>query len=109
MCCLCIQFTNENTSERKILHLVKQKFPDPLFQVWLLALQKRLATPLIIIAVNPSRRSINNTILGSPPSNVAPVKQTQILGNNYISVQLKSRLAKILIFRSVEYLKIQGR
>jgi hypothetical protein len=26
-----------------------------------------------------------------------------------ISIQLKSRLAKILIFRSVEYLKIQGR
>jgi hypothetical protein len=47
VCCLCIQFTHENTSERTILHLVKQKFPDrPLFQVWLLALQKRLATPL---------------------------------------------------------------
>ena len=37
MCCLCIQFTHENTSERTILHLV---------QVWLLALQKRLAKPL---------------------------------------------------------------
>jgi hypothetical protein len=46
MCYLCIQFTHENTSERTILHLVKQKFPDPLFQVWLLALQKRLATAL---------------------------------------------------------------
>jgi hypothetical protein len=41
MCCLCIQFTHENTSERTILHLVKKKF-----WVWLLALQKRLATPL---------------------------------------------------------------
>ena len=44
MCCLCIQFTHENTSERTILHLVKKK--DPLSKVWLLALQKRLATPL---------------------------------------------------------------
>jgi hypothetical protein len=43
MCCLCIQFTHENTSERTILHL------DPPFQVWLLALQKRLATPLVIL------------------------------------------------------------
>ena len=43
MCCLCIQFTHENTSERTILHLVK-KF------VWLLALQKRLATPLKMIS-----------------------------------------------------------
>ena len=34
MCCLCIQFTHENTSERTIL-------------IWLLALQKRLATPLL--------------------------------------------------------------
>ena len=42
MFCLCIQFTHENTSERTILHLVK-KF------VWLLALQKRLATPLFLI------------------------------------------------------------
>jgi hypothetical protein len=25
MCCLCIQFTNENTSERTILHQVSQK------------------------------------------------------------------------------------
>ena len=24
MCCLCIQFTHENTSERTILHLVKK-------------------------------------------------------------------------------------
>jgi hypothetical protein len=39
MCFLCIKFTHENTSERTILHLVK-KF------AWLLALQKRLATPL---------------------------------------------------------------
>ena len=44
MCCLCIQFTHENTSERTILHLVKNK--EPLSKVWLLALQKRLATPL---------------------------------------------------------------
>jgi hypothetical protein len=35
MCCLCIQFTNENTSERTILHQVSQKNsggqtpPDP--------------------------------------------------------------------------------
>jgi hypothetical protein len=43
MCCLCIKLTHENTSERTILHLVK-KF------VWLLALQKRLATPLVMIA-----------------------------------------------------------
>jgi hypothetical protein len=27
MCCLCIQFTHENTSERTILHLVKKKRP----------------------------------------------------------------------------------
>jgi hypothetical protein len=27
MCCLCIQFTHENTSERTILHLVKKHFP----------------------------------------------------------------------------------
>jgi hypothetical protein len=44
MCCLCIQFTRENTSEGTILHLVKKQ--DPLSKVWLLALQKRLATPL---------------------------------------------------------------
>jgi hypothetical protein len=25
MCCLCIQFIHENTSERTILHLVKKK------------------------------------------------------------------------------------
>ena len=25
MCCLCIQFTHENTSERTILHLVKKQ------------------------------------------------------------------------------------
>ena len=43
MCCWCIQFTNENTSERTILHLVKK---TTLSKVWLLALQKRLATPL---------------------------------------------------------------
>ena len=51
MCCLCIQFTHENTSERTILHLVKTNSgtPDPPFQVWLLALQKRLATPLVIL------------------------------------------------------------
>jgi hypothetical protein len=30
---------------------------------------------LIIIAVNPSRRSISNTNLSSPPSNIAPVEQ----------------------------------
>ena len=30
---------------------------------------------MLIIAVNPSRRSISNNILGSPPSNVASVKQ----------------------------------
>ena len=27
MCCLCIQFTHENISERTILHLVKNKDP----------------------------------------------------------------------------------
>ena len=27
MCCLCIQFTHENTSERTILHLVKKRPP----------------------------------------------------------------------------------
>ena len=58
MCCLCIQFTHENTSERTILHQVNKKnsggggkphqTPPP-FQVWLLALQKRLATPLLVI------------------------------------------------------------
>ena len=26
MCCLCIQFTHENTSERTILHLVNKIF-----------------------------------------------------------------------------------
>jgi hypothetical protein len=30
---------------------------------------------MLIIAVNPSRRSINNNTLGSPPSNVAPVEK----------------------------------
>jgi hypothetical protein len=30
---------------------------------------------MLIIAVNPSRRSISNNILGSPPSNVAPVEK----------------------------------
>ena len=49
MCYLCIQFTHENTSERTILHSVKHNFPDPLFQVWLLALQKRLATPMLAL------------------------------------------------------------
>jgi hypothetical protein len=61
MCCLCIQFTHENTSERIILHQVNKKNsgggggggqtpPEPSpFQVWLLALQKRLATPLEFI------------------------------------------------------------
>jgi hypothetical protein len=29
---------------------------------------------MLIIAVNPSRRSISNKLLGSPPSNVAPVE-----------------------------------
>ena len=48
MCCLCIQFTHENTSERTILHLVK-KF------VWLLALQKRLATPLHSLRIRQKR------------------------------------------------------
>ena len=47
MCCLCIQFTHENTSECTILHLVKKK--DPLSKVWLLALQERLAMPLSTI------------------------------------------------------------
>ena len=58
MCCLCIQFTHENTSERTILHQVSKnnsggggkhhQTPPPLFQVWLIALQKRLATPLTV-------------------------------------------------------------
>ena len=30
---------------------------------------------MLIIAVNPSRRSISNNTLGSPPSNVAPVEK----------------------------------
>jgi len=30
---------------------------------------------MLIIAVNPSRRSISNKLLSSPPSNVAPVEQ----------------------------------
>jgi hypothetical protein len=30
---------------------------------------------MLIIAVNPSRRSISNNTLGSPPSNVAPVER----------------------------------
>jgi len=29
MCCLCIQFTHENTSERTILHLVKNILTPP--------------------------------------------------------------------------------
>ena len=58
MCCLCIQFIHDNTSERTILHQVNKKNsgggqtppdPPPPFQVWLLALQKRLATPLISV------------------------------------------------------------
>jgi hypothetical protein len=50
MCCLCIQVTHENTSECTILHLVNNKIlaPPPSFQVWLLALLKRLATPLTV-------------------------------------------------------------
>ena len=55
MCCLCIQFTHENTSERTILHQVSKIIRGggtnttrpPLFQVWLIALQNRLATPLL--------------------------------------------------------------
>ena len=54
MCCLCIQFTRENTSERTILHLVKKQ--DPLSKVWLLALQKRLATPLFIVCNAPENK-----------------------------------------------------
>jgi hypothetical protein len=54
VCCLCIQFTHENTSERTILHQVnnnkiwggKPYQTPPSFQVWLLALQNRLAMPL---------------------------------------------------------------
>ena len=57
MCCLCIQFTHENTSERTILHLVEKKNPDPPFQVWLLALQKRLAMPLDVMAEIQTYRS----------------------------------------------------
>ena len=66
MCCLCIQFTHENTSERTILHQVSKKnsrggggggkphqTPPP-FQVWLIALQKRLATPLISTDKKPN-------------------------------------------------------
>ena len=57
MCCLCIQFTHENTSERTILHQVSKNNSGgganttrpPLFQVWLIALQKRLATPMTVI------------------------------------------------------------
>ena len=61
MCCLCIQFTHENTSERTILHLVKKNSgtPDPPFQVWLLALQKRLATPLNIYMYIVCKYKIN--------------------------------------------------
>ena len=54
MCCLCIQFTHENTTERTILHLVKNKF-----WVWLLALQKRLATPLSVKLLYFTNESIS--------------------------------------------------
>ena len=57
MCCLCIQFTLENTSERTILHLVGKKIQTPPFQVWLLALQKRLAMPLDVMAAIQTYRS----------------------------------------------------
>jgi hypothetical protein len=42
-----VEFTHENTSERTILHLVNKIFWGA-NKVWLLALQKRLATPLKI-------------------------------------------------------------
>jgi hypothetical protein len=75
MCCLCIQFTHENTSERTILHQVSQKNSGgggkhhqtpPLFQVWLIALQKRLATPLQDNGTSPYLRI--DTIRVSVPS-----------------------------------------
>jgi hypothetical protein len=37
---------NKNKEQKKKRKKRNNKFPDPLFQVWLLALQKRLATPL---------------------------------------------------------------
>jgi hypothetical protein len=37
---------NKNKEQKKKMKKRNNKFPDPLFQVWLLALQKRLATPL---------------------------------------------------------------
>jgi hypothetical protein len=72
MCCLCIQFIHENTSERTILHQVNNNKilggvgganpTRPPFQVWLLALQKRLATPLIVYTfVKAKVPQINHT------------------------------------------------
>jgi len=42
---------------------------------------------MLIIVVNPSRHTISNKLLGSPPSNVALVEQiyTQTLENNCIN------------------------
>jgi hypothetical protein len=50
MCCLCIQFTHENTSERTIL-------------IWLLALQKRLATPLVLYNLNQTIAATNMLLI----------------------------------------------
>jgi hypothetical protein len=64
MCCLYIQFTHENNSERTILHLVQKKI-----FVWLLALQKRLATPLTlynIISIQQGARDYRSIYIGPP-------------------------------------------
>ena len=60
---------------------------------------------LIIIAVNPSRRSISNTNLSSPPSNIAPVEQASTnIGDNCINfgcqVQVLPHLHCLLLSRT---------
>jgi hypothetical protein len=97
MCCLCIQFTHENTSERTILHQVnKNKFwsgwgqipPEPPFQVWLLALQKRLATPLAganLITEESSRPHVVNPLTVS----ISSGKGRLILDLRHVNKQVR--------------------
>ena len=97
MCCLCIQFTHENTSERTILHQVNKKNsggggqtpPDPPpFQVWLLALQKRLATPLAganLITEESSRPHVVNPLTVS----ISSGKGRLILDLRHVNKQVR--------------------
>ena len=77
MCCLYIQFTHENNSERTILHLVKKKN-----FVWLLALQKRLATPLPnIIDLSRKKQLFDLGVKGQGPTKVIMVRNTPPYGH----------------------------